>query len=148
MRHARRTLGQGATLIIGIDLVKDPAILNAAYNDAAGVTAQASTSTCCARINREFGGNFDPAAFCHQAFFNIERRRIEMHLASRKRQKVTGRGPQFRVPRRRDDPHREQLQIHAWTPSAAMARGCGWTPIAAWTDPQGYFSVQALTAAN
>ena len=75
-------LGAGATLIIGFDLVKDVKVLNAAYNDAAGVTARFNLNLL-TRINRELGGNFDLDMFCHQAFYNTERRRIEMHLASR-----------------------------------------------------------------
>ncbi len=68
-------------LIIGVDLVKDASILNAAYNDAAGVTAKFNLNLL-ARINRELGGDFDLASFSHQAFYNSERQRIEMHLAS------------------------------------------------------------------
>src|SRR3982075_3220331 len=93
LRHAGRMLGRGATLIIGIDLVKDSRILNAAYNDKAGITAQFNLNFL-ARINRELDGNFDLANFSHHAFYNSDRRRIEMHLASNKRQKVrvAGRG--------------------------------------------------------
>ena len=112
LRHAGRMLGRGATLIIGIDLVKDAGILNAAYNDKAGVTARFNLNLL-ARINRELDGNFDLANFSHHAFYNSDRRRIEMHLASNKRQKVRVAGRAVRIPRRRDHPHREQLQIHA-----------------------------------
>ena len=72
-------------------------MLNAAYNDAAGVTARFNLNLL-TRINRELGGTFDLDSFCHQAFYNTERRRIEMHLASRKRQKVrvAGRSFEFR----------------------------------------------------
>ena len=111
LRHAARILGEDAILIVGIDLVKDPAILNAAYNDAAGVTATFNLNLL-ARINRELGADFDLASFCHHAFYNRERQRIEMHLVSRVRQQVARLRPHDRVPRRRDHPHREQLQIH------------------------------------
>src|SRR5262245_3069059 len=66
MRHAGRMLGQSASLIIGVDLVKDTNVLNAAYDDAAGVTAKFNLNLL-ARINRELGGNFDLAAFSHHA---------------------------------------------------------------------------------
>src|SRR6202023_3304304 len=69
LRHAARRLGLGAHFIVGIDLVKDPAVLNAAYNDAAGVTA-AFNLNLLRRMNRELGGDFDPNGFCHRAFFN------------------------------------------------------------------------------
>src|SRR6266446_7966866 len=87
LRHAGRMLGPGVTLLIGIDLVKDASILNAAYDDAAGVTAKFNLNLL-ARINRELDADFDLDAFCHQAFYNSERARIEMHLASRKRQRA------------------------------------------------------------
>ena len=97
LSHAAERLGAGATLIIGFDLVKDVGVLNAAYNDAAGVTARFNLNLL-TRINRELGGNFDLDGFCHQAFYNTERHRIEMHLASRDRQRVrvAGRWFEFR----------------------------------------------------
>ena len=118
-------------------------ILNAAYDDAAGVTAHFNLNLL-ARINRELGGNFDLATFCHQAFYNTERRRIEMHLASRKRQKVRVAGRSFEF-RAGETIHTENSYKYTLESFAAMARGSGWTPVAAWTDPKGYFSVQALT---
>src|SRR5262245_26883679 len=66
LRHVRQMLGVGAFLIIGIDLVKDAAILNAAYDDAAGVTAKFNLNLL-TRINRELNGDFDPASFSHEA---------------------------------------------------------------------------------
>src|SRR5713101_6612227 len=75
LRHAGRMLGNGATLIIGVDLVKDASTLNAAYNDAAGITAKFNLNLL-ARINREIGADFDLMTFSHQAFYNPERRRI------------------------------------------------------------------------
>ena len=98
MRHAGRMLGREAVLIIGVDLIKDADILNAAYDDAAGITAKFNLNLL-TRINRELGANFDLAAFSHHAFYKAERHRIEMHLASRKRQKVkvAGRVIDFRL---------------------------------------------------
>jgi len=98
MRHAGRMLGREAVLIIGVDLIKDADILNAVYDDAAGITAKFNLNLL-TRINRELGANFDPAAFSHHAFYNAERHRIEMHLASKKRQKVkvAGRVIDFRL---------------------------------------------------
>ena len=98
MRHAGRVLGREAVLIIGVDLIKDADILNAVYDDAAGITAKFNLNLL-TRINRELGANFDPAAFSHHAFYNAERHRIEMHLASKKRQKVkvAGRVIDFRL---------------------------------------------------
>jgi dimethylhistidine N-methyltransferase len=142
LRHAASMLGVEAVLIIGIDLVKDASVLNAAYDDSAGVTARFNLNLL-ARINRELEGNFDLESFSHQAFYNSERRRIEMHLASRKRQKVRVAGRSFEF-RAGETIHTENS--YKYTPESfnAMARGSGWTPIANWSDPKGYFSVQAL----
>jgi dimethylhistidine N-methyltransferase len=142
LRHAGRMLGSGALLIVGIDLVKDPAILNAAYEDAAGITAEFNLNLL-ARINHELGANFDLSAFCHQAFYNSERTRIEMHLVSRKRQRarVAGRTFEFRIG---ETIHTESSYKYKTETFRAMARGAGWSPAAAWVDPAGYFSIQAL----
>src|SRR5262245_57940517 len=87
MRHAARVLGRGATLIVGVDLVKDTQVLQRAYNDSQGVTAEFNLNLL-HRINRELGTKIDVATFEHHAFFNRERSRIEMHLASHKRQRI------------------------------------------------------------
>jgi dimethylhistidine N-methyltransferase len=144
LRHAGRILGAGATLIIGFDLIKDSATLNAAYNDAAGVTADFNLNLL-ERMNRELGADFDPDAFSHRAFYNTERRRIEMHLASLRRQKVkvAGRIVEFRAG---ETIHTENSYKYSADSFGALARGSGWTPVASWTDPQGYFAVQALSA--
>lgn len=144
LRHARQVLGSAATLIIGVDLVKDAGVLNAAYDDASGITAKFNLNLL-ARINRELAANFDLASFCHQAFYNSERQRIEMHLASKKRQKVRvgGRTIEFRAG---ETIHTENSYKYTLESFGALARGSGWTPAATWTDANGYFSVQALSA--
>jgi dimethylhistidine N-methyltransferase len=142
LRHAAAMLGAQSTLIIGVDLVKDAHVLNAAYDDAAGVTARFNLNLL-TRINRELGGNFDLGTFCHQAFYNTERRRIEMHLASRTRQKVKVAGRSFDF-RAGETIHTENSYKYTPESFGAMARGSGWSPVATWTDSQGYFMVQAL----
>jgi dimethylhistidine N-methyltransferase len=146
LRHAGRMLGKGAVLIIGIDLIKDTTVLNAAYDDAAGVTAKFNLNLL-TRINRELDADFDLGGFCHQAFYNIERHRIEMHLASRRRQRVSvaGRTIEFRAG---ETIHTENSYKFTVETFGALARGAGFTALAAWSDPQGYFSVQALAAGN
>ncbi|MET0629406.1 MAG: L-histidine N(alpha)-methyltransferase [Xanthobacteraceae bacterium] len=144
LRHAGRILGKGAVLIIGVDLVKDTKILNAAYDDAAGVTAKFNLNLL-TRINRELDGTFDLESFSHEAFYNSERHRIEMHLASKKRQKVRvcGRAIDFRAG---ETIHTENSYKYTLESFGALARGSGWTPAAVWTDKKKYFSVQALIA--
>ena len=129
LRQAGRILGQGATMSVGVDRIKDEAVLNAAYDDAASVTAKFNLNIL-ARMNRELGGNFDLGSFHHRAFYNGDDHRIEMHLESLKAQSVTVAGRTFefrkggsgtrgsrgrahlRVRQGRDDPYGEFLQVH------------------------------------
>jgi dimethylhistidine N-methyltransferase len=142
LRQAGQTLGAGAVLIIGVDLIKHHEILHAAYNDAQGVTA-AFNLNMLARINRELGGQFDLAAFEHHAFYNRERHRIEMHLASLKRQKV--RVGNLTVDFRAGETIHTESSYKYTVPSfTALARGAGWSSLSVWSDPGTYFSVHAL----
>ena len=77
----RAQLEDRDALLVGFDLIKEESVLNAAYNDAAGVTAEFNLNVL-ARINRDLGGEFDLDRFSHRAFFNREASRVEMHLAS------------------------------------------------------------------
>jgi dimethylhistidine N-methyltransferase len=142
LRNAGSILGSGAIFIVGVDLVKDRAVLNAAYNDAAGVTAKFNLNVL-ARINRELGANFNLKCFEHHAFFNRERSRIEMHLASIKRQKVKIGGETIEF-RPGETIHTENSYKYTLKSFSALARGSGWSVKAAWTDPSKYFAVYAL----
>lgn len=73
--------------MVGMDMVKDKAILEAAYNDSAGVTA-AFNRNLLAVVNRSLGADFDPLAYRHESFFNTGASRIEMHLIALRRQQV------------------------------------------------------------
>jgi dimethylhistidine N-methyltransferase len=139
---AARLLGPGARLIIGIDLVKDVAILRAAYNDAAGVTA-AFNLNMLKRIDDELGGDFDLDAFSHCAFYDPDKRRIEMHLVSRQRQRVRVAGKMFEF-RRGETIHTENSYKYTIDSFRVLAAGSGWTSAAVWTDPDRYFSVHLL----
>lgn len=81
LRRIRRAVGPDGALILGVDRIKDPAVLDAAYNDAEGVTA-AFNRNVLTRLNREFDADFDSQRFEHHAFFNPGPRRVEMHLVS------------------------------------------------------------------
>ena len=91
LANLRRLLGPGDRALIGLDLVKDVATMEAAYNDSAGVTAEFNRNMLRV-INRELGANFDPEAFDHRAFFDAEHSRIEMHLVSSALQEVSAPG--------------------------------------------------------
>jgi dimethylhistidine N-methyltransferase len=88
LHRIRRTVGPDGALILGVDRIKDPDVLDAAYNDADGVTA-AFNMNLLTRLNREFDADFDPQRFEHHAFFNPGPRRVEMHLVSRETQVVS-----------------------------------------------------------
>ena len=143
LRHAGRMLGPSATLIIGVDLVKDASTLHAAYNDTAGLTAKFNLNLL-ARINRELGADFDLEKFEHRAFYNAERHRIEMHVVSKKRQNVgvTGRRIEFQIG---ETIHTENSYKYTLDYFTALARGAGWSPLAVWTDAGVNFSIHALT---
>jgi dimethylhistidine N-methyltransferase len=143
LRNAARILGRGAALIVGVDLVKNAEVLRAAYNDSAGITA-AFNLNLLARMNRELGANFDLSAFAHRALYNRERQRIEMHLKSRKRQRVLLNGATFEF-ERNETIHTENSYKYTPEGFASLARQAGWLERALWTDKNGYFSVRLLT---
>jgi dimethylhistidine N-methyltransferase len=140
LRHAGRMLGTGSVFVVGVDLAKAADILYRAYNDAEGVTAKFNLNLL-ARINRELGADFDLAAFEHHAFYNAERNRIEMHLASTRRQKVRVCGTTIDF-RAGETIHTENSYKYTVESFQALAHGSGWSPLAAWTD--GLFAVHAL----
>jgi dimethylhistidine N-methyltransferase len=142
LRNAANILGPGSSLIVGADLIKSADVLNAAYNDAQGVTAQFNLNLL-TRINRELGGTFQLSTFEHHAFYNRERHRVEMHLASLKRQKVRVAGETIEF-RAGETIHTENSYKYSVESLAALARGVGWLPLGAWTDTHKFFSIQAL----
>jgi dimethylhistidine N-methyltransferase len=87
LRRVRRALGRHDRLLLGVDLRKDRRVLEAAYDDAQGVTA-AFTLNLLVRINRDLGGRFDPQSFAHRARWLEDEGRVEIHLVSRKAQRV------------------------------------------------------------
>ncbi|RZJ25653.1 MAG: L-histidine N(alpha)-methyltransferase, partial [Brevundimonas sp.] len=91
---ARRLLGDDALFVLGVDLVKDPAVLIAAYDDAQGVTA-AFNRNLLVRANRELGADFDVEAFAHLAVWDAAASRMEMHLQATRPMTVTIAGRQI-----------------------------------------------------
>jgi L-histidine Nalpha-methyltransferase len=142
LQRAGAILGADAVLIVGVDLIKDPQVLNAAYNDAQGVTA-AFNLNLLTRINRELGGQFKPECFEHHAFFNRHQNRVEMHLASLKRQKVRVDGETIDF-RAGETIHTESSYKYSIESFGALARGAGWKPLTVWTDDNRHFAVHAL----
>jgi dimethylhistidine N-methyltransferase len=134
----------GGGLLIGVDLVKDPAVLHRAYNDAAGVTA-AFNKNLLARANRELGCDFDLSAFDHYAFYDPRERRIEMHLVSRHRQAVAVCGERFSFDEGQTL-HTENSCKYTVDGFRQLARTAGFVPQAVWTDEARLFSVHWLAA--
>lgn len=139
---ARELLGRGGGFLIGVDLKKDRARLDAAYNDARGVTS-AFNLNLLARINRELGADFDLSAFRHRAFYDETSGRIEMHLESAKAQVVTvgGRGIAFH---KGETIHTENSYKYSVREFEDLAASAGLAPAECWMDPERLFSVHYL----
>ncbi|WP_051330505.1 L-histidine N(alpha)-methyltransferase [Niveispirillum irakense] len=144
-RHVLRFGGtEGGGMLIGIDLRKDPAILEAAYDDAAGITATFNLNLL-ARINRELDGNFNLAAFRHLALWDADRGCMSMYLVSRLNQIVRVADQRFAF-LEGEAIHTEDSFKYTIEGFQAMARRAGYTPAAVWTDPDGLFSLHWLEA--
>ena len=138
------TVLHGGALLVGADLVKDPAVLHAAYSDAQGVTA-AFNLNLLARANRELGADFDLAQFAHSAFYNAPLKRIEMHLMSRVRQVVHVCGWRFTF-EEGETLHTENSHKFTVDGLRGLAIQAGFTPGPVWTDAQQLFSLHWLHA--
>jgi dimethylhistidine N-methyltransferase len=126
-------------LLIGVDLKKDPARLEAAYDDAAGITA-AFNLNLLVRMNRELGADFDLDAWRHRALYDADRGRIEMHLVSRRAQTVQVAGVPFDFAAD-ETIHTENSYKYGVEEFQALARRAGFTPEAVWLDSERLFSV-------
>jgi dimethylhistidine N-methyltransferase len=137
-------VGPGGFLLIGVDLKKDRARLDAAYNDAAGVTA-AFNLNLLTRINRELGADFDLAAWQHRAYYEETLGRIEMHLVSTVAQTVRVAGESFAFAAG-ETIHTENSYKYGIDEFQGLATRAGFGPEAVWTDADGLFSVHLLRA--
>lgn len=143
MQLAARLL-RGGGMLVGVDLVKEPSRLHAAYNDAQGVTA-AFNLNLLRRANRELGADFDLDAFGHYAFYNPLLQRIEMHLVSRRAQTVTLDGERFDF-FEGESIHTENSHKFTVEGFRALAVRAGFRPGPVWTDEERLFSVHWLHA--
>jgi dimethylhistidine N-methyltransferase len=136
-------LGAGGGALIGVDLKKNNAVLDAAYNDARGVTAEFNLNVL-RHINRELGADFDLAAFRHGARYVPSHGRIEMHLESVKPQRVTLAGRTFGF-RAGETIHTENSYKYDVAEFADLALAAGFQPRQCWTDAEHLFAVHYLT---
>jgi len=142
--QVRRLVGEEGGFLVAADLKKDRATLEAAYNDAQGVTA-AFNLNLLRRLNRDIGADFDLDAFRHVAFYNEALGRIEMHLESLKEQEARVAGRAFRFSEG-ERIHTENSHKYDIDEFQAMAAGAGFRPVRHWVDPQGLFSIHFLEA--
>lgn len=143
MKRIAQAVGPGGSLIIGVDLKKDPATLQRAYNDRASVTAAFNLNVL-ARINRELGADFRIDRFLHHAFYNLREGRIEMHLISLEDQvaHVDGVAIAFGAG---ESVLTEVSYKYTTQEFAQLAARAGFTVRRVWTDAERRFSVQYLT---
>ena len=142
MQDVGRLVGDGGHLLIGVDLKKPVAVLDAAYNDAAGVTA-AFNLNLLLRIRGELDTDLDPDTFDHYAYFNPAAGRIEMHLVSRVGQTIRVEGQAFAFAAG-EGIHTENSYKYTVRGFGDLAARAGFRQQAVWQDPGGLFSVQLL----
>lgn len=144
LRGMARVAGEGGGLLIGIDLKKDVRRLEAAYNDARGVTAEFNLNLL-RRVNRELGADFRLDRFQHRAPYNARQGRIEMLLVSTIDQRVHIGGDRFDFKRGEaictEYSHKYDLEDFG-----RLAAGAGWSLCTAWTDDESLFAVVYLAA--
>src|SRR5918996_4055933 len=146
--HAFLAMSRGvaAKMLVGVDLKKDPVLLHAAYNDAAGVTA-AFNLNLLARINRELGADFDVTRFRHYAFYNPGAGRIEMHLVALRDQVVRLGRHRFRFASG-ETIHTENSYKYSVAEFQALAQQAGFGSEAIWTDRRALFALHALNSGS
>lgn len=147
LTSVRQKLHTNDFLLVGFDLQKDESVLNAAYNDKAGITAKFNLNLL-ARINRELGGHFELGKFNHYAFYNRDQKRIEMHLVSTTDQQVyietLGRSFSFE---KGDSIHTENSYKYSLDQISALVEDSGFEIKKGFTDAKRWFNVALLSPA-
>jgi len=143
MRHEARDDG---ALLIGVDLQKDPAIIESAYNDSAGVTAEFNVNVL-RHLNRDYGADFDVDTFSHDARYDPEEGRVVIRLVSSRDQVINFAGTQINI---EDGEGILTEYSHKYTLDGfkTMARAAGFEVARVWTDERALFSVQYLVATS
>ena len=148
LRSVRGALAAGDSMLLGVDLVKDKATLLAAYDDAAGVTADFNVNLL-TRLNRELGADFDVDSFAHRAVWNANHSRIEMHLVSGKRQRVRIPSLDMKIDFTPGETiHTENSYKYRPGQAEALLTATGFTPVSTWTDARERFAVCLARVGN
>ena len=144
LRVMRHEASDDGALLIGVDLQKDPEIIENAYNDSAGVTADFNVNVL-RHLNRDYGANFDLDAYSHDARYDEDEGRVEIKLISSRKQAVSIGGEEIEIA---DGESILTEYSHKYTLDgfAEMARHAGFHVEKVWTDPKCLFSVQYLVA--
>ncbi|MBC7906817.1 MAG: L-histidine N(alpha)-methyltransferase [Rhodospirillaceae bacterium] len=145
LRRVARLVGPGGRLLVGVDLAKDPRLLEAAYDDSQGVTT-AFIRNLLARANRELDADFDIRAFDHRAWWNAREGRVEINLIASRRQTVSVAGRLFAF-RRGDAIHVEDCYKYTVDQFRWLARLGGFVPEEVWVDSGNLFSLHMLLRA-
>jgi dimethylhistidine N-methyltransferase len=144
VRQLRELSAPGDRLLLGVDLRKDAATLEAAYDDPCGVTA-AFNRNLLVRINRELGGTFDVRAFRHRAVYATEPGRVEMHLISERAQRVAIARLGIEIAFAAGETiHTENCYKYSRAELDALAVAAGLRTERSWTDPEGRFLLTML----
>lgn len=144
LKMTRGQVGRAGAMLVGVDLKKDPNALHAAYNDSRGVTA-AFNLNLLQRINRELGAGFDLRQFRHYAFYNPQLGRIEMHLVSLVRQRVSLGDYRFEFAAG-ETIHTENSCKYSVEEFSALAAEAGFRTEKSWQDAQKRFALFGLVA--
>ncbi len=140
----RDTVSDNGMLLIGVDTKKSESLLNAAYNDAAGVTAEFNINLL-HRMRQELEADLDPGAFDHRAFYNTRAGRIEMHLISRAKQQLRINGNCFHF-EEGESLHTENSYKYTSREFLTLASESRFNPVRHWVDEDGLFAIYLLEA--
>lgn len=143
LRRCRSLLGANSAFVVGVDLKKDRETLIRAYDDREGVTAAFNLNVL-ERVNRELEGDFDLSRFGHEAIYNEEYGRVEMHIRSLAEQTVDVLGEAFSFAEN-ERIHTENSHKYTVEEFKSLAERAGWEPEHVWTGDEALFSVHYLT---
>jgi len=146
LQHAAQLVGKDGALLIGVDSKKSPEVLNAAYNDAKGHTAEFNLNLL-TRLQRELGAQLEPDDFEHYAYYNATHGRIEMHLVSQKKQFILLKGERFHFDEG-ETIHTENSYKYTAPEFQQLATEAGWHPKMLWSDRDNLFNVHYLSLSN
>ncbi len=143
LRRAGETLGPGAQFLLGVDLEKETGVLNAAYDDAAGVTARFNLNLL-TRMQRELGAEIRLDDFEHHAFYNETKCRIEMHLRAKRRTEITLDGESFAF-QAGETLHTENSYKYSINRLKALFAETPWRLETVWNDERQWFAACLLS---